>query len=334
MGISKFRNFMIAMGAAVACASTSAMAYEQGYPGTGQPAGIFITATAGAPPPGIYMFNQFLTYQAHLVGPGAPVVPGSSTKVQVASEANGFLFVPGWTFLGATYDAVIVQPLAMTSVGSPINNQMAGVRNTYVVPVELSWKLGESGFFVKTGLGLQVPDGTITGANGLGNIGNPWWIIQPEFLVSYLKDGWVVSANLSLEINTKNTITDYRTGDILHAEFQATKKFGKWTVGPVGYYLGQVTSDTSSAFYRNAINVNKFNIWAAGALVGYDFGPAALNVWAVNQFHADASGGTPRFPGGPDSASIATGWKVLASLSYRLWAPDSDPAPRPALYHK
>lgn len=174
----------------------------------------------------------------------------------------------------------------------------------------------------------------ITGANGLGNIGNPWWIIQPEFLVSYLKDGWVVSANLSLEINTKNTITDYRTGDILHAEFQATKKFGKWTVGPVGYYLGQVTSDTSSAFYRNAINVNKFNIWAAGALVGYDFGPAALNVWAVNQFHADASGGTPRFPGGPDSASIATGWKVLASLSYRLWAPDSDPAPRPALYHK
>jgi len=89
-----------------------------------------------------------------------------------------------------------------------------------------------------------------------------------SFLFPIFKDGWTISANLALEINTANSITGYRTGDALHAEFQATKRIGKWTVGPVGYYVGQVTDDKSSAYYNNAINTNRFNIWAAGGLVG------------------------------------------------------------------
>ena len=41
--------------------------------------------------------------------------------VQAAVDVQGFLFVPGWTFLGATYDAVLVQPFVMASVGQPLN---------------------------------------------------------------------------------------------------------------------------------------------------------------------------------------------------------------------
>ena len=55
------------------------------------------------------------------------------------------------------------------------------------VPVELSWKLGTSGFVVKTGLGIYTPDGTIQGPFGLNNVGNPWWTFVPELIVSYLK---------------------------------------------------------------------------------------------------------------------------------------------------
>jgi hypothetical protein len=333
MQTKRFRNLAIALAGACAFASTSSMAYEQGYPGVSQPAGIFITATAGAPPPGIYMFNQFLTYQANITGPGAPSVNGAPAHLSVASEANGWLFVPGWTFLGATYDAVIVQPVAMASISTPINTQASGFQNTYIVPAELSWRLGDSGFFVKAGFGFRIPDGTITGPTGLGSIGAPFYTLQPELLFSYLKDGWTLSANLALEINTANSITGYTSGDVLHAEFQAVKRIGKWSFGPVGYYVGQVTNDTSSAYYHYAINTNQFNIWAAGALVGYDFGPASLSVYAVDEFSHDASGGTPRFPGGSDSASIAAGWKAFATLNYRIWAPD-EPKNTPALYHK
>jgi hypothetical protein len=88
-----------------------------------------------------------------------------------------------------------------------------------------------------------------------------------------------------------------------------------------------VTNDTSSAFYGNAINVNRYNIWAGGGLVGYNFGPAALTVWATQEFSSNASGGTAGLPG-TDSASITKGYSVFANLSFRLWAPD-EPATLP-----
>ena len=343
MQTNRLQNLTIVLTGVFAFASTSAMAFESGFPGFGQPAGLFITATAGAPPPGIYAFNQINTYQATIVGPGAPNNNGVPMHLSVAADAQGFVYAPGWNFLGATYDAVIVQPFALSNVGwnpslplgtPPIPNTLQyGVRNTYVVPAELSWRLQDSGFFVKAGLGFQLPDGTITGPTGLNSIGSPWYTIQPEILFSYLKNGWTASANFSLEINTENTITHYTSGDVLHAEFQVLKRFGKWNIGPVGYYMGQVSNDRSSAYYNYAINVNRYNIYAAGLSIGYDFGGAQANIMAVDQFHADASGGTPRFPGGSDSASIANGWKVIAQLNWRVWAPDA-PGTTPAMYRK
>ena len=317
-------------GCAIAVLSTTmaapaALAYESGSPGWALQPGILIGASAGTPPPGIYMFEQVFTAQQNIIGPGAPSVGGKATPVGIASEATGFLFVPGWTFLGATYDAVVVQPVTMTNIGAPANQIKTGAHDTYIVPAELSWKLGDSGFAIKTGLGIWAPDGSTALPNGLGSVGSPWWTFQPELFLSYLKNGWNLTAYLSEEFNTKNTITGYTSGDVFHAEFTATKTIGKWTFGPVGYYVGQVSDDTSSAFYKGAINTDRYNIWAAGALVGYDFGPAALNVWAVDEFSASASGGSPSF-GSADGATAVKGYKVFANLSFRIWAPD-EPAP-------
>ena len=333
-GIS-IRLFFLGMTMTVAT-SMPARAYESGFPGYEQNPGIAIGgATAGAPPPGIYMFDQVNTYRSILTGPGAPQVAGAATKVKVDGASVGFLWVPGWTFLGATYDAVIVQPFVNTSLGTPINLQKTGVHNTYIVPVELSWKLGTSGFFVKTGLGIDVPDGTIEGANGLASVGNPWWTFQPLLVVSYLKNGWNLTAYTTAEINTKNSITGYRSGNVLHAEFAATKQFEKWTVGPVAYYVGQVSNDKSSAFYNGVINVNRFDVWAVGGLIGYDFGPVNLKVWGFKEVSATASGGTP-LPNGIDRASITQGsYKIFASISYRIWAPDAPAQPLPSsIYRK
>jgi hypothetical protein len=317
---------IIGLAAIVSCGPGNA--FESGYIGWQQKAGLTLGGgSAGVPPPGLYTFDQFTTYQAKIVGPGAPNVGGAQTSAHAAGESTGLLWVPGWQFLGATYDAVIVQPFMMSDVGNPINKNPSGMHNTYVVPAELGWKLGNSGFFVKAGLGVYVPTGDIAGPTGLSSIGSPWYTIQPELVVSYLKDGWNLTANLFREINTRNTITGYTSGNIMHAEFTATKRIEKWTFGPVAYYIGQVTDDKSSAFYHGAINVNRYNIWAAGPLVGYDFGPVALTVYGLKEFSATASGGTPRVPGGSDSASITKGFSVFANFSYRLWAPDAPSAP-------
>src|ERR1019366_6188732 len=149
------------------------------------------------------------TYQANLAGPGTASLnpPGThKTGVQAAVDVQGFLFVPGWTFLGATYDAVIVQPFVMQSVGAPVNAQGSGAFNTYIVPVELSWKLGNSGFAVKTGVGIYLPDGCTTGANKLGCEANPYTTYQPEVILSYLGNGWNLTAAFYEEFNTANRV--------------------------------------------------------------------------------------------------------------------------------
>src|SRR5258708_7828052 len=275
------------------------------------------------------MFNQAAGWQASIVGPGAPKVGGVATPLSLDIAATGFLFVPGWTFLGATYDAVIVQPIGLQAVGTPVSTVAWGVHDTYIVPAELSWKLGDSGFFVKTGFGLSIPDGSISGPAGLSNIGSPWWTFIPQLSVSYLKDGWNLSAIMLYETNTKNSYTNYQSGDTLDVELVATKTIGKWTFGPVGYYVGQVTDDKSSAYYHNLINTNRFSLFAAGAVVGYNFGPANFDVWAVDEFSASASGATPT------TGSIPQGFRVFSSISFRLWdLSDNNPTPKRPQFFK
>ncbi|UPT86974.1 transporter [Bradyrhizobium barranii subsp. apii] len=324
----RFTKTLIAvMGCSICVSATEAFEFSAQQ----QKSGVFLGASAGVPPEGIYMINQFFTYQANIVGPVTNTI-GSKTGVQAAVDVQAFLFVPGWTFLGATYDAVIGVPFAMQSAGNPINAQASGMHNTYIVPAELSWKLADSGVSVKTGLGIFVPDGTVTGLGGTGNVGAPYWTFQPEVIVSYLKDGWNLSAALYEEINTANSITGYRTGNILHADFTATKTIGKWTVGPVAYYVGQVTSDRSSAFYNNLIqNANRYDVWSIGALVGYDFGPAAFTVWATQEVSARASGA---MAGQTDLSNATKGFTAFATLSYKIWSPDEAPTSGRPLAHK
>lgn len=323
---------LLAAAGLTALALTPAYATEGGDQAT-KP-GAFIGSSAGVPPPGIYMFNQVFTYQANLAGPGTVNAlgngPGQHTGVQAAVDVQGFLFVPGWTFLGATYDAVFVQPFVMQSVGSPVNAQAAGMFNSYLVPVELSWKLGTSGFAVKTGLGIYMADGTSTGINGLGNVANPYYTFQPELILSYLANGWNLSVAMYDEINTANQITHYTTGDLFHADFTATKTIGKWTIGPVAYYVGQVTDDSCGAgcIGSTLAHVQRYNVWAVGGLVGYDFGPASLSVWATQEVSANAKNSAA---GIADPSLVAQGATVFATLSYRLWAPE-EPAKAPMIH--
>lgn len=168
-----------------------------------------------------------------------------------------------------------------------------------------------------------------TAPSGLSNFGAPWWTIQPELVVSYLKDGWNFTANVFAEFNTTNWITGYHSGDTLQAEFTAAKTIGKWTVGGVGYYVGQITDDTSSSLYNNVINVNRYNVWAVGGVLAYNFGPATLYTWVLDEVSANAQGASP------GTGSITKGWTAFAQLSYRLWAPETPTETRaPSLFRK
>jgi hypothetical protein len=50
--------------------------------------------------------------------------------------------------------------------------------------------------------------------------------------------------------------------------------------------------------------------FAVGGLIGYDFGPAKLNLIVTDDVH---------------SRSTADGWMFMTNLSFRLWGPDVRP---------
>ena len=323
-----------------ALALSPAQAYEPGQAWQTKP-GIFIGASAGMPPPGIYMFNQVFTYQANFAGPGAPGLNPGHTPVQAAVDVQGFIFVPGWTFLGATYDALIVQPFVQQAVGEPVNLVNSGVHNTYFTPIELTWKqIGGSNFAVKTGVSFYAPTGTIQGPAGIGNVGAPFWTIQPELALSYLGNGWNLTAFLYDEINTANSRTNYTTGDIFHADFTATYTIGKWTFGPVAYYVGQVSNDkcpvgTCTAFYGGA-TVTPTGVIFGNAQRFSDLG-CRRTCWNITSGRrVSRCGQHRRFrPGLRTPMLRRSSGKIprlspgvrrsLATLSYRIWAPPEPP---------
>lgn len=303
------RSFTCCAGFVASIAGMPAHAFEPGYPGWTMPPGVVIGSSAAAPPPGLYSFNQLYTIQATLDGPGGQ----ANTPLHLVSTALGLTWSSGWEFLGGKHTATVVQPFTIANVGAPLDDHRGGMHNTFIIPAALSWNLGE-GWFAKAGLGIAIPDGTIRGESGLDNIGNPWWTFQPNVVVSYLKNGWNLTANLSEEFNTENYKTDYKTGNVLHLDVTAAKTIGKWTMGPIATYVGQVTGDRSSSFYNDRVITDHFNVISLGALVGYNFGPATVNLWGAKDINTNASGGLS-----PDRATIPDGYKVYASVSFKVF---------------
>ncbi len=293
-------------------ASARVEAAEFATNGFAQPPGVDILDKAASPPPGVYGTVGINYSDRKATGPGTPAGGEPVTSFGASPAIN---WVTPWTVLGAQYSVVFVQPVNYAYIGGPINVQRQGMHSTYVAPLNLSWALGDTGLFFKAFVSTYVPDGHITGPAGTGSIGANWWTFQPGTVLTYRNEGWEFTLKDALEINSKNRDTDYKSGDVLHLSFLATKTIGNWTVGPVVTYIGQVSNDSSSAYYHGAVAANRYNDLALGGLVGYNFGPATANFWFTNDDHVTASGG---HAGPSDPATFTKGVNLYMALSFRI----------------
>ncbi len=299
-------------------AAQQAMAYEAGYSGFVIGPASFWTAPATAPAPGLYGNIYGQLSQNKIAGPGAPAIGGIATQLNDAPLVANIVYVPGFNIFGAVYSAGFGQEAILVAGTNPINTSKVSFHNTGLTPISLSWKLGESGFYVRTTATFFPPDGAISGTAGLSEAGVPWYTIFPRLTVAYQSRGWTFNNNLAAEYNTVNPHTGYQTGIILRDEATLTRTFGRLTFGPGIFYLGQVTNDTSSKFYNFAINTERYSTVGVGGLAGYDLGQAALTIHGYQQIIATASGGTPsaRVPG--DSANTFRGFGIFSTVSFKL----------------
>jgi hypothetical protein len=178
----------------------------------------------------------------------------------------------------------------------------------------LSWNLG-GGLFAKLGVIFWGPGGTIEAGpfnNGLGGIGAPYWTIEPHLAVSYLADGWNLTASLIYGISTKNPYSGVSNGHTLNLDLTATKRFGKLEIGPVGYFSTQVTSDIGcESFYGPGVCAYGAKA-GIGGLIGYHFGRVTMKVSVTDSVY---------------NRNSLNGWRVWTHMTFDLWTP---PAPAPA----
>jgi hypothetical protein len=299
-----------------------------------------------APPPGIYtgLETAYLGLvagnsnagassgnQCAAVRNAAGALTGNCAVLPAIAQAIPLLWVPGWNVVGATYSASVVQAFYTFETcnfpagtgncggGAPLIGGGFVYTNTFIQPIALSWNL-QHGWFISAAFAFTPPDGT----RQTGTPNPDYWTFEPSIAFSYLGNNWVASANFFYDINTKSqgvccvSNSSITSGEALYGDLTAVYKIGKWSVGPVGYFEIQTTNDTGNCNpVIGGVTQNfcgRYQTGAAGALVGYDFGPVDLQAWVTTQFVGN---------NGPAGAGQTTVW---TRIGFKIWGPDAQAA--------
>jgi hypothetical protein len=309
VGISARRTSLssLLIAASLTAYAPASHAYEPLFALT-TPAGILTGLAYGAnPPPGVYFINFGYGGESRISGTGASF-GFDGFKVRSFHDAGAVIWSTPWQVLGASWTVVGVAGMVHATLLDPNGDLAAhitGLANPGFSPVSLSWNLG-GGFFGKVGVFFWAPIGTLERGpfnNGLGNIGLPYWTIEPHFALSYLADGWDLTAALIYGIHTRNIYSGVINGDSLNIDLTATKKFGQCELGPIGYISTQVTGDSGCvAFYGPGVCARGEKA-GVGGLIGYHAGAVTMKLSITDSIH---------------SHNALDGWRVWTKISMPL----------------
>jgi hypothetical protein len=264
--------------------------------------GVSVGIPIGAlPPPGFYFSDDNVIINGGLKDGG-----GNSTKFPLNSNANAYLnipsilWVPTWQplqFMGATIAFDAVEPYIQQSFAGVVTPATAGGFFNTIVGANVSWNMHP--FFFKAGLGFYLPDG-----DWQSGIANNTWTFEPDFAVSWLNNGWDLTAHVILDFQTEDTHAHFQSGDIFYLDLTAGKSIGKWTFGIGGNYTQQLNGDkftsaatcaalglpgsscTVPAIPGLRSNGNELEKILVGPFIGYNFGPAEVNAKVLSGVEA------------------------------------------------
>jgi len=253
---------------------SSAMAAENGNTQYAPGASQFYS---GAIPPfeGLYFLSQTSYYWADRTndGKGHEIPIDLDAKAMV--ETLRFLYVSDIHLGSAQVWGQLIVPLVhldiSNSFGHGVDNNVGDISTT----LGLSWHLDQKQAIVM-GVDLAMPTGTYD-KNSFANTGVNHWSVQPTAAYHYSDpEGLEVAVSARLIFNTKNTDTDYRTGNEFIFDYAAGWNIGKVRLGAVGYYIKQFTDDTGPGV---ASDGHRGEGLAVGPSFTYNFTPG-LNVSA------------------------------------------------------
>lgn len=232
----------LAAGTMLAASTVTALAGSELFPGisTGIP--------LGAPlPEGVYVIS-IPTWGSRTTTPRTDVF---------ASAPAWLIWSTPWTFMGGRVLLDTVTPYVDARVPGVIHR--SGFANTFL-DAQVKWDLG-GGLFGGFQGGVYLP--VKNDLNILG-VAHDWSAFQGIGALSYLKDGWNLSSTFVFGTGHDDQPGKDPGAAWFNYDLTATKKFDKFEIGAVAFG----STDLSSPYAGYA----RQSQFAAGGLVGYDFG--------------------------------------------------------------
>jgi hypothetical protein len=189
-----------------------------------------------------------------------------------------------WTFLGARVQFLAATPALEAGVSHTTYN--ASMYNPAIFG-QLAWDLGGGfGFSYLIGAYFNVDQPLAWSSTSLNQ----------RFALSYTANGWNLTANVIYGIQFDSVTNRPQISpcpapfgfngcnpDFINVDLTATKKFGKWEFGFVGYGSTDLTKPIAQYQKQSQI--------ALGGLFGYDFGPITLQAYATTEVTEHNYGG-------------------------------------------
>jgi hypothetical protein len=174
-------------------------------------------------------------------------------------EFLDFVWSTPWHLAGANLSFEL-NP-TWVEIGQKNKDYINAFYNTYIGAI-LGWDLGQ-GFRASYTIGGFVPANTPVSSN--------FGTFEQRFALSYLAYGWNLTGRFTWGLPGSDENTGQKTApDYLNFDLTATKKFGKWEAGLVGF----ASTDLNKPFVGYAEQSQV----ALGGLIAYDFGPLTIRV--------------------------------------------------------
>ena len=168
---------------------------------------------------------------------------------QTPLEVLGGNYAFGGAFAGIWMD---LNGTVVTASGTRAASESAsGIADVFLYPLMVGWTALGGDLKYDVRLRIYVPLGKYE-AGSLANPGRNYWTFEPMLGVSFLSSqiGLEASAFTGLDFNTKNTATDYRSGEQFHIDATLAEHLpllsGLVGMGATAFYYQQITGDTGS----------------------------------------------------------------------------------------
>lgn len=222
------------------------------------------------PPPGTYFLNYLNYYSADKFKNGP-----HDFKLTAVADAMRFVHVTRQNILGASWALQVIVPVVYLDVhvapvpGLNLQDNRWGLGDIVFDPFILGWH--SRNFHVTAGIDIVAPTGDYD-KNRLANVGRNYWTFEPVVAVTYLSDSGIeLSGKFMYDFNTKNTDTEYLSGQEFHVDYAVGYHLGKqWILGAAGYYYYQTTDDELNGV-KVSPDGNKGRVFAIGPALSYSY---------------------------------------------------------------